>query len=110
MSSTPGFSLQVTVYLNPDDVPKFLEHIKPAYDAVVAEPECQFFEVYQLQEEPGTLHWVEDWNATTDWFMKEQITKPYYKDYLAATESMFVKPREFKIYNRLGSSFYTAKQ
>ena len=29
---------------------------------------------------------------------QEQITKEYYKDYLAITEPMFIKPREAKIY------------
>ena len=39
-----------------------------------------------------------------------QIRKDYYKEYFAATEPMFVKPREFKVYNRLGSPYYTAKE
>ncbi|KAI4246872.1 MAG: hypothetical protein L6R42_009780, partial [Xanthoria sp. 1 TBL-2021] len=30
-----------------------------------------------------------------------QITKDYYKPYLAATEPMFVKPREIKFYERM---------
>lgn len=60
-SSGHGLSLQVTVYLAPENVPKFLEHFKPVFDNVVAEPECKFFELYQSIEEPGTLSWVEDW-------------------------------------------------
>lgn len=43
------------------NINKFFEHFKLVYDAVIAEPECLFFEVYQSPEEPGTLHWVEDW-------------------------------------------------
>ncbi|KAJ5625118.1 hypothetical protein N7510_001427 [Penicillium lagena] len=110
MGSEPGFSLHLTIYIDPQNVNKFFEHFKPVYDAVVAEPECRFFEVYQSPEDPGTLHWVEDWVASTEWFMSTQMAKDYYKDYLAATEPMFVKPREFKIYTRLGAPYYTAKQ
>ncbi|KAJ4190500.1 hypothetical protein NW767_011327 [Fusarium falciforme] len=110
MASNHGISLHVTVYVDPENVPKFLEHFKPVYDKVVAEPECTFFEVYQSSEDPGTLHWVENWNQTTDWLLNVQIRKDYYKEYFAATEPMFVKPREFKVYNRLGSPYYTAKE
>ena len=40
---------------------------------------------------------------------KKQATKDYYKEYFAVTEPMFVKPREFKILNRLGAPYYMAK-
>ncbi|KAL6362843.1 hypothetical protein LRP88_04156 [Fusarium phalaenopsidis] len=73
MASNQGISLHVTVYVDPENVSKFLEHFKPVYDKV-------------------------------------QIPKDYYKEYFAATEPMFVKPREFKVYNRLGSPYYTAKE
>jgi quinol monooxygenase YgiN len=35
--------------------------MKPVYEAVIAEPECRFFELYQSPEDPGTPSWVEDW-------------------------------------------------
>jgi hypothetical protein len=54
-------SLQVTVTIAPENVTKFFEHFKPVYDAVIAEPECIFFEVYQSPENPGELRWVENW-------------------------------------------------
>ncbi|KAI8665327.1 ABM domain-containing protein [Fusarium sp. Ph1] len=96
MASNQGISLHVTVYVDPENVSKFLEHFKPVYD--------------KSPEDPGTLHWVENWNQTTDWLLNVQIPKDYYKEYFAATEPMFVKPREFKVYNRLGSPYYTAKE
>ena len=40
--------------------------------------------------------------------IQHQITKEYYKEYMAATEPMFVQPREVKILNRL-APFYMAK-
>jgi quinol monooxygenase YgiN len=60
MASGPGFSLHVTIYIDPTNVSKFFEYMKPVYDAVIAEPECRF-EIYRLPENPGTLSWVEDW-------------------------------------------------
>lgn len=61
MASESGFSLHVTIHIDPSDLPRWFELFKPVYDAVCQEPECRFFELYQSPEEPGTLHWVEDW-------------------------------------------------
>ncbi|KAJ5912435.1 hypothetical protein N7504_001318 [Penicillium tannophilum] len=88
-----SFSLHIKIYIDPSNVEKFLEHFKPVYDAVIKEQECRFFEM----------------NTTTQWFMENQMTKAYYEPYLAATEPMFVKPREFKIYNRLAPDYCMAK-
>ncbi|KAJ5146862.1 uncharacterized protein N7443_001537 [Penicillium atrosanguineum] len=109
MASESGFSLHVTIHINPSDLPRWFELFKPVYDAVCQESECRFFELYQSPGEPGTLHWVEDWTATTEWFMETQMTKEYYKEYLAETEVMFVKPREFKILKRVGAPYYMVK-
>lgn len=34
-----------------------------------------------------------------------QLAKPYYYDYLAVTEPLFVKPREVKLSKRVGEPF-----
>ncbi|KAJ3545725.1 hypothetical protein NM208_g2367 [Fusarium decemcellulare] len=109
MAANQGISLHVTIHINPDDVDKFFTYFKPVYDKVTAEPECTFFEVYQSPEDPGTLHWVENWSQTVDWLLTVQLSKEYYKEYLAVTEKMFTKPREFKVYNRFGPPYYTVK-
>ncbi|KAF4462106.1 hypothetical protein FALBO_11086 [Fusarium albosuccineum] len=127
MAANQGISLHVTIHINPDDVDKFFTYFKPVYDKVTAEPECTFFEVYQSPEDPGTLHWVENWTQTVDWLLtvystssfgtehltnqilQVQLSKEYYKEYLAVTEKMFTKPREFKVYNRFGPPYYTVK-
>ncbi|KAL3455672.1 hypothetical protein BJX64DRAFT_297366 [Aspergillus heterothallicus] len=64
-SSSPGLSLQVTIFIDPENVPKFFEAFLPAYEKVTAEPECTFFEVYQSLENPGELSWVENWQKKT---------------------------------------------
>ena len=61
MSSPLGFGLHVTIYIDAANLPKFFDYLKPVYEAVIAEPECRFFELYQSKEDPGTLPWVEDW-------------------------------------------------
>lgn len=43
MGPEPGFSLHVTIYIDPQNITKFFEHFKPVYDAVIAEPELPFF-------------------------------------------------------------------
>ncbi|OGM49464.1 hypothetical protein ABOM_001712 [Aspergillus bombycis] len=62
MSTTlESISLHVTIHLNPEDLPTFWAAMKPVYEAVIAEPECTFFEIYQVPDAPGTLSWVENW-------------------------------------------------
>lgn len=92
---SPGISLEVTVTVSPENVTKFLELMRPAYEAVIAEPECTFFEVYIDPNQPGVLHWVEGWTKDQNWLLGVQLQKDYYKPYLAATEPLFIKERKF---------------
>ena len=100
MSSSPtlspshGLTLEVTIHLLPSNVETFLTHFRPAFEAVVAEPECTFFELFTDPENPGTLHWVESWTKSKEWLFEVQLKKEYYKPYFAATEKMFVKERK----------------
>ncbi|KAL8999594.1 MAG: hypothetical protein Q9169_001554 [Polycauliona sp. 2 TL-2023] len=100
-SPNQSISLHVSIYISPHSRAAFLEAFKPCFDAVRAEPACKFFEVFTDPEDEGHFHWVENWIGSVKWFMTEQITKPYYAPYLAATEPMFVKPREVKFYHRM---------
>ncbi|KAI0597292.1 hypothetical protein F4775DRAFT_560600 [Biscogniauxia sp. FL1348] len=105
-----GMSLQVTVHVAPENVDKFLAAFKPVFDKVAAEPECMFFEVYRSPEEPGKISWVENWSKSKEWFLQHQITKEYYKDYLSATEPLFIKPRETRVLERAGPEFFVCKE
>ncbi|KAF2470908.1 uncharacterized protein BDR25DRAFT_303506 [Lindgomyces ingoldianus] len=98
-NTVPTLSLHVTITIAPENVTKFLEALKPAYDAVIAEPECTFFEVYQSAEEPGVFKFVENWKATREWMINVQFKKDYYKPYLTITEPIYIKPREHEIYD-----------
>ncbi|KAI0393018.1 hypothetical protein F5Y17DRAFT_459357 [Xylariaceae sp. FL0594] len=86
-----GFSLHVTVFFAPQNVPVFFDAFKPVYEKVIEEPENRFFEVYRSTDEPGTLSWVEDWNQT---------------EYLNITEPLFLKPREAVVWDRVGGEYF----
>lgn len=102
MSFRYGMSLHVTVHVAPRDVDRFFAAFKPVFNKIIAEPECLMFEVYRDPREPGKISWVEDWSKSPLWFRTEQMTKDYYKEYLAITEPLFVKPRESQFLERLG--------
>ncbi|KAI0395425.1 hypothetical protein F5Y17DRAFT_456987 [Xylariaceae sp. FL0594] len=104
-----GLSLHVTVYISPKDIDTFLELFKDVFDKVTAEPECLFFEMYQSPEEPGKISWVENWSVSPEWFLENQVTKDYYKEYFAKTEAMFIKPREFQFLQRVGPDYFMVK-
>ncbi|KIW17570.1 hypothetical protein PV08_04765 [Exophiala spinifera] len=93
-----GCVLQVKVYIQPADEARFWELFRPAYDAVIAEPECRFFVVSkpvppQPEENVTCLSWVEGWSKPAQWLLEVQMHKSYYEPYISETEKMFVKPR-----------------
>ncbi|KAI0879127.1 hypothetical protein GGS24DRAFT_440885 [Hypoxylon argillaceum] len=109
MPSNTGWSLHVTVHIAPENVDRFLAAFKPVFNSVVAEPECLFFEMYQSPQEPGRISWVENWAKSPEWFLENQVTKDYYKEYFAITEAMFTKPREFQFLQRVGPEYFMVK-
>ncbi|KAL5337369.1 hypothetical protein BJX70DRAFT_245006 [Aspergillus crustosus] len=99
--STPSLSLHVNISIAPENLPRFFEALKPAFEKVTAEPECTFFEIYQDPQNPGELSWVENWSASVEWLVEVQLKREYYKPYLEITEPMFLRPREFKLLSRV---------
>ena len=61
-----GISLHVSVTIAPEQIDEFLSHFKVCFDAVTAEPECIFFEVFHDAEHPGHFRWVEDWSKDVE--------------------------------------------
>ncbi|KAF4629857.1 hypothetical protein G7Y89_g8293 [Cudoniella acicularis] len=104
-----GLSLHVTVTVAPENVQQFLAHLQPAFEVVAAEPECTFFEVYTSSDQPGVIRWVEGWSKDRQWLLQVQFQKDYYKPYIAATEPLFIKPREFQIFDKLPSGWAKSK-
>jgi quinol monooxygenase YgiN len=60
-------SLHVKITVAPENVAAFLAALKPCWDAVVAEKECVFFEVFQ--KEPGEFCFIENWHASMEHLM-----------------------------------------
>ncbi|GAQ02942.1 hypothetical protein ALT_0263 [Aspergillus lentulus] len=109
MALFQGISLHMTVYIDPANLPTFWKAFKPVYEAVIAEPECTFFEVYQDPENPGAITWVENWSKPMEWLVEVQANKPYYKEYFAATMPLYLKPREVKVLDRVGPPYVAVK-
>ncbi|KAI0416047.1 hypothetical protein F5X98DRAFT_376228 [Xylaria grammica] len=105
MSFTYGFSLHVTVYVNPAYIDSFFAAFNPVFKKALCEPECAFFGVYHNPKERGKISWVEDWKQSPEWFLQNQITKSYYREYLAITESMFTKQGEYQFLERVGPDY-----
>lgn len=63
-----GFSLHVTITVDPANIAAFLAAFRPVYEAVVAEPDCTYFEVFHSIDEPGVFRFVENWSKDPQWF------------------------------------------
>jgi hypothetical protein len=65
----PVFILTVKITIDPSNRDAFLEHFKPVYDKVLAEPECAFFVFGESAAECGAFQWTEGWLKDPEWFM-----------------------------------------
>ena len=77
-----GISLQVSITVAPENIDKFLAALKPCYDAVTAEPDCTFFEVFHDMDTPGHFRFVENWSKSKEWFLKVSslLQRPYHSE------------------------------
>lgn len=109
-----AFILNVRMTLHPSSLPTFLAAIKPAYEAVLLEPECVFFnlgvreevdllgaseetsgEKKEDEEAKCVVSFSEGWNCTLDWFRDVQLKRDYYGPYRAVTVPLLLEPREY---------------
>lgn len=104
-----AFILNVQMTVKTADVPAFLAAIKPAYDAVLQEPQCVFFNLGQRHpinpltgqrnateaDDETVISFSEGWNCTLEYFKEVQLKKEYYAPYQAVTVPLYTKPREF---------------
>lgn len=66
----PSTILHVTITVDPSNAGEFLKHFKPAYEAVIAEPQCNLFRVLTNPEAPGVFIFIEEWTESVEWLMK----------------------------------------
>ncbi|KAH8822625.1 hypothetical protein DL96DRAFT_1618520 [Flagelloscypha sp. PMI_526] len=90
---------------SPDTLSRFLHILQTTcYPHIIAEPNCMAFDVI-VQKEEGLVRLVEIWDCSLDWFMTNQTTKSYYKEYLDQVEPLFVKPRDARVFERASDEF-----
>ena len=63
----------MTIVVAPENIDRFLEYLKPCFEAVVAEPECAAFEVFHDPEQPGCFRFVENWRRDKEWLIKVSL-------------------------------------
>jgi len=57
------------IFVNPSNADAFVAALKPAADKAFAEPECTFFQAYQVDNEPGHFVLIENWTEDKEWLM-----------------------------------------
>lgn len=70
---TGGFSLIVTITVQPDKYDEWLKHSWTAFKHVTAEPDCLSFEIFSVPGEPNKVKWVESWSKSLEEVMAVSI-------------------------------------
>jgi len=65
LTNKRGLSVHISLFIAPENVPKFFEAFKPVFEKTVAEPECLFIEAYQASDDPGHIRLVENWHVSS---------------------------------------------
>ena len=101
MTTRRGVTFHLTITIDPKNIDRFLEALRPCWAAVIKEPNCIFFDVHYLPSKPGTFRFVEIWDKDNEWFERNQLGKEYYKLYWEITNSMWLS-RKLEVFDRLG--------
>ncbi|ESK84558.1 antibiotic biosynthesis monooxygenase [Moniliophthora roreri MCA 2997] len=102
MSSPKQLTLFVDFDVKPSMIEQFKEAHRPVWAACGKEPECLLFDVFQDPEQPGHFRLVEIWNASREWFEKEQLTKPYYATLWEKSKPTWEKEVRIEYWERVG--------
>lgn len=71
---TGGFTLIVTVNIQPDKYDEWLRHSWTAFKHVTAESDCLSFEMFTVPGEPNKVKWVESWSKSLESVMAVRIS------------------------------------
>jgi quinol monooxygenase YgiN len=102
ITSHQGVTFQVSIKVDPSDIDKFLEALRPCWLAVREEPERLYFDVFNSSSVPSTFLFMEVRAKDNNWIEKHHLTKEYFKKYCDATESMWLE-KEVQAFDRLES-------
>lgn len=102
MAQTRQLTVFVNFQIKSDLIEDFKAAHRPVWTACAAEPECMFFDIFQDLESPGRFRFVEVWNASREWFEKEQLTKPYYAPMWEKSRPTWHKEPQIEYFERDG--------
>lgn len=60
-------TIHITFELPPKSLPRFYKALKTLQQHVIAEPECVYFNCFELPKQPGKVRIVEIWNQDKKW-------------------------------------------
>jgi quinol monooxygenase YgiN len=95
-----GIAFHVTYHIAPENVDRFIEALRPGWEATCNIPECIYFDVFHFPAEPGKFRITEVWNRDMEWIEENHIAKDYYQRYRNAVDPIVVK-RELEVLGRL---------
>ncbi|KAF2642430.1 hypothetical protein P280DRAFT_362754, partial [Massarina eburnea CBS 473.64] len=90
----------VIVEVKPHLIEDFKAAHRPVWAACAHEPECLLFDVFQVPQKPGQFRFVKVWDASREWFEKEQLTKPYYDTLWEESKPTWEKEMEIEYFER----------
>lgn len=67
-------TIHITFELPPKALPKFYKALKTLQEHVIAEPECVYFNCFELPKQPGKVRIVEIWNQDKKWRKEVSFT------------------------------------
>ena len=101
-STQKQVTLFVDFYVQPARIEEWKEANRPVWAACGREPELLLFDVFQDPEDVGHFRLVEVWDASREWFEKEQLTKPYYDELWKKSKPTWEKEVRINYLERLG--------
>jgi quinol monooxygenase YgiN len=69
MSKQP-LTLHTTWVIDPEQISKFYEALRPLHRMLVGEKECVYFNVFEVQGKPGTVRLVQIWDGDMHWMVE----------------------------------------
>lgn len=104
-TTTPSrkqLTLFVTFHIQPSLISEFKTAHRPVWLACAREPECLLFDVFQNPAQPGRFRFIEVWNASREWFEREQLTKSYYATLWEKSKPTWEREVEIEYFEREG--------
>ncbi|KAI7783457.1 Antibiotic biosynthesis monooxygenase [Diaporthe eres] len=107
---TGGFTLIITVSIQPDKYDEWLRHSWTAFKHVTAEPDCLSFEMFTVPGEANKVKWVESWSKSLESVMADQGNKEYMKSYKEVTNPMLIGEPQWELMKRFGGEWARAQE